>query len=74
MSVTAIENLPTPPNASKRIWDSLTKPSSLLKSQEQQRARLLASVLVVFIPLSVILGLGAPLTNLLTGRAFTYIR
>jgi signal transduction histidine kinase len=73
MSVQVLEKTETRPskprpNSFQQFWDSLTRPSPLLKPDEQQKARLLAAMLIVFMPLAVLTVFANPIINFLGGR------
>jgi signal transduction histidine kinase len=56
---------------SRSLWDTLTEPASMLKSDSRPKARLLAGVLVVFFPLAIIAVFLSPLISLLSNKPVT---
>jgi signal transduction histidine kinase len=58
-------------NVSRSLWDMLTEPANMLKSDNKPKARLLAAVLVVFFPLATIAVFLSPLISLLSNKPVT---
>ncbi len=55
---------------SKR-WQQLTRPSDDLRGDDRRKAATLASLLVLFFPLALLVIMITPITSLLSGKEFT---
>lgn len=58
-------------NSSRSLWDTLTEPATILKTDNKPKARLLAAVLIVFFPLAAIAVFLTPLVALLSNQPAT---
>jgi signal transduction histidine kinase len=55
----------------QRFWDNLTRPSANLKTDDQPRARLLAAMLALFLPLATLTIFITPMINVFSNRPVT---
>lgn len=61
-----------PPIApTRRLWDQLTQPSSLLKEENKPKARLLAAVMLVLFPLALLAVFINPIASIFTRQEYT---
>jgi signal transduction histidine kinase len=67
MTVISLPN--SAPNTWQNVWNSLTQPSEQLNSGDKPRSRVLAALLIVFIPLALITDFFTPVLDLIQNKS-----